>query len=78
MGILRGVELDIIDELIDVLISSGLKTVEVTMNSPKAVQLLQRMAKISGSRLTIGAGTVLTLEDLHLALDSGEIGRAHV
>jgi len=71
LGILRGVELDIIDELIDVVISSGLKTVEVTMNSPKAAQLLQRMVKISNSRLTIGAGTVLTLEDLHSALDSG-------
>ena len=29
------------------------------------------MVKISDDRLTIGAGTILTLEDLHLALDSG-------
>ena len=71
LGILRGVELDIIDELIDVVISSCLKTIEVSMNTPGAAQLLQRMVKTSDSRLTIGAGTVLTLEDLHLALDSG-------
>ncbi|MDP8233247.1 MAG: bifunctional 4-hydroxy-2-oxoglutarate aldolase/2-dehydro-3-deoxy-phosphogluconate aldolase [Candidatus Saelkia tenebricola] len=71
LGILRGVELDIIDEIIDVVIASGLRTLEITMNTPGAPQLLRRMVKKSHDCLMIGAGTVLTLEDLHTAIDSG-------
>lgn len=71
IGILRGVQEKTIEPLTESIISSGLKTVEITMNTPHAAKLIQKMAKVARNRLTIGAGTVLTREDLHAALDAG-------
>jgi len=71
MGILRGIDGRIIEPLSEAIISSGLKTIEITMNTPGAPKLIQSMIKLSKGCLTIGAGTVLTMDDLHLALDAG-------
>jgi 2-dehydro-3-deoxyphosphogluconate aldolase/(4S)-4-hydroxy-2-oxoglutarate aldolase len=71
MGILRGVELEQIEPLIEAVISSGLKTLEITMNTKEAVQLIQMARKISGERLMLGAGTVLGMDSLKQAVDSG-------
>ena len=71
MGILRGIEADIIEPLVETIVSSGLKTIEITMNTEGAPKLIQQMVKIADSRITIGAGTVLTMDDLKKALDSG-------
>ena len=71
MGILRGVESDVIEPIAETIISSGLNCVEITMNTPKAPELIQQMVKAASGRLTIGAGTVLTMDDLKKALDSG-------
>jgi len=71
MGILRGIDKDTIEPLTDVIISSGLKTIEITMNTEGASELLQKMRKTANNQLVIGAGTVLTLDDLHKALDAG-------
>ena len=71
MGILRGVEADIIEPLIETVISSGLQTTEITMNTSGASELIRRMVKKAQNRLTIGAGTVLTIDDLRSALDAG-------
>lgn len=71
MGILRGVAADIIEPLTETVISSGLNTVEITMNTPGAAELIKRMKSASGARLTIGAGTVLTTGDLEKAVDAG-------
>ena len=71
MGILRGVEADQIEPLVETVTSSGLHTVEITMNTSGAAELIRRMADTAQGRLTIGAGTVLTMNDLHTALDAG-------
>jgi 2-dehydro-3-deoxyphosphogluconate aldolase/(4S)-4-hydroxy-2-oxoglutarate aldolase len=71
LGILRGVELDIIEPLVETIISSGLETMEITMNTANAVDLIKKAKQASGNRLTIGAGTVLTKDSLKSALGSG-------
>ena len=71
LGIIRGIEEQDLEPLIETIISSGLKTIEITMNTKKAELLIDKAIKIAGRRLTIGAGTVLTLESLQVALDAG-------
>jgi 2-dehydro-3-deoxyphosphogluconate aldolase/(4S)-4-hydroxy-2-oxoglutarate aldolase len=71
MGILRGVESDVIEPLTDAVISAGLKTIEIAMNTKEAAECIKQMRKTAKNRLMIGAGTVLTLDDLHKALDAG-------
>ena len=71
LGILRNVNADIIEPLTETIISSGLKTVEIAMNTPQAPSLIKHMVKIAKNRLTVGAGTVLSTNSLQKALDSG-------
>lgn len=71
MGILRGVGIEVAELLAQTIVSSGLSTVEVTMNTPGASELIRRFSEATDGQLTIGAGTVLTIDDLGLALDAG-------
>ncbi|MBI4982602.1 MAG: bifunctional 4-hydroxy-2-oxoglutarate aldolase/2-dehydro-3-deoxy-phosphogluconate aldolase [Candidatus Omnitrophica bacterium] len=71
LGILRGIELDLIDPLIQAVIASGLKTIEITMNTKSAPELIKKAVKTAGGSMSVGAGTVLNIQDLKLALDSG-------
>jgi 2-dehydro-3-deoxyphosphogluconate aldolase / (4S)-4-hydroxy-2-oxoglutarate aldolase len=71
IGILRGAALKTVDPLIEAVISSGLKTIEFALNTPDALSALARAVKISKRQLTIGAGTVLTMDALRSALDNG-------
>ena len=41
------------------------------MNTQQAPELIKKAKQVCGKRLTLGAGTVLTLESLKSALDSG-------
>jgi 2-dehydro-3-deoxyphosphogluconate aldolase / (4S)-4-hydroxy-2-oxoglutarate aldolase len=71
VGILRGAKDDIIAPLTGTVISAGLETIEITMNTDNAHNLIRAMVKEAGSCLTVGAGTVLTMGELHSALDAG-------
>ncbi|MCU0651685.1 MAG: bifunctional 4-hydroxy-2-oxoglutarate aldolase/2-dehydro-3-deoxy-phosphogluconate aldolase [Candidatus Omnitrophica bacterium] len=71
LGILRDIEQEIIEPLIETIIASGLKTIEITMNTKNAAALIRRAVELSGKQLVIGAGTVLTSDDLKSALDAG-------
>ena len=47
----------------------GLPVLEVTLRTPAALDVISRMARIPGAH--VGAGTVLTPDDLHRAQDAG-------
>jgi 2-dehydro-3-deoxyphosphogluconate aldolase / (4S)-4-hydroxy-2-oxoglutarate aldolase len=71
LGILRGIERDSLEPLIETSISAGLKTIEITMNTENAAELILKAKRIAKTRLTIGAGTVLNMKDLRSALAAG-------
>ncbi|MFA6129704.1 MAG: bifunctional 4-hydroxy-2-oxoglutarate aldolase/2-dehydro-3-deoxy-phosphogluconate aldolase [Candidatus Omnitrophota bacterium] len=71
LGILRGVKADIIEPLLESVIRAGLETLEITMNTAGAPELIRKAKKACGNRLNLGAGTVLTMQDLKSALESG-------
>lgn len=71
MGIVRGAGLGVIEQLTETVISSGLKTIEITMNTSSASKVLRKMVDTARGRLTVGAGTVITVDELKLALDAG-------
>jgi 2-dehydro-3-deoxyphosphogluconate aldolase/(4S)-4-hydroxy-2-oxoglutarate aldolase len=52
-------------------IASGLETIEITMNTAGAAELIKKAKQAAGKRLVVGAGTVLTMDALKMALDSG-------
>ncbi len=71
MGILRGISPQDIAPLTEAVIRSRLKTIEITMNTPQASALINSMITHAKGNLTIGAGTVVSMDDLHTALDAG-------
>jgi 2-dehydro-3-deoxyphosphogluconate aldolase/(4S)-4-hydroxy-2-oxoglutarate aldolase len=71
LGIMRGVKPDTIEPLAEAIVSAGLETVEITMNTENAPVLIRSMAKASRGRFSIGAGTVLSVAELKSALDAG-------
>lgn len=70
-GIVRGVEESQIEPLIETVIEAGLESLEITMNTPGAPELIKKAKQVASGRLVLGAGTVLSMQDLKLALKSG-------
>ena len=71
LGIVRGVAASQIEPLIETVIDAGLETLEITMNTPEATELIRKAKQVAAGRLTLGAGTVISMQDLKLALKSG-------
>ena len=71
LGILRGIEEESIESLIDSIITSGMKTIEITMNTKNARVLIKKAVGYAKDKLCIGAGTVLDAVSLKAALDAG-------
>lgn len=71
LGIIRGIEISMVKPLVDTVIASGMRTVEITMNTPNAKNIIAETVKNADNRLTVGAGTVLNMADLEAALEAG-------
>ncbi|MDW4497980.1 2-dehydro-3-deoxy-6-phosphogalactonate aldolase [Sulfitobacter sp. D35] len=64
IAILRGIRPDEAEEITETLIASGVDRIEVPLNSPEPFDSIARMIARAGDRALIGAGTVLTVEDV--------------
>ncbi|MDD4900293.1 MAG: bifunctional 4-hydroxy-2-oxoglutarate aldolase/2-dehydro-3-deoxy-phosphogluconate aldolase [Candidatus Omnitrophica bacterium] len=71
LGIVRGIKHDRVEPLIEAVVESGLQTLEITMNTADAPALIRKAKKAAQKRLVLGAGTVLSMQDLQAALDAG-------
>jgi len=50
--------------------AGGVTALEITLNSPGAVEGIRELKASIGDRVTLGAGTVLTAEQAHTAIDA--------
>ena len=71
VGILRGFSYDEIKRMMPAYINAGLRTIEVTMNSPQPVLTIKKLTEEFDGHLNVGAGTVCELEELKLAIEAG-------
>ena len=55
--------------LAQALVAGGLPALEVTLRTPAALEVIAEMANVDGG--VVGAGTLLTPEDVHAAIDAG-------
>lgn len=53
----------------EALVAGGLRTLEVTLRTPAALDVIREMAKVEGA--LVGAGTVLNERDLQKSIDAG-------
>lgn len=71
IGILRGYGRDETTGILDAYGAAGLSAIEITLNTPKALDIINEQVSRYGVNLKIGAGTVCSLNDLENALDAG-------
>lgn len=71
IAILRGLEPDDAVPVTEVLIEVGITSIEVTLNSVEPLTCLKRMVAIAGARAEIGAGTVISVEQVAAIKECG-------
>jgi 2-dehydro-3-deoxyphosphogalactonate aldolase len=64
IAILRGISPDEAEPVCEALLEAGLTTIEIPLNSPQPLESIGILAKRFGSAATIGAGTVLTAQQV--------------
>lgn len=71
IGIVRNLTFDEIAKILPVYLSAGLTTIEITMNTPFAEDIIRYAADKYRGRLNVGAGTVCSTGDLQQAIHAG-------
>lgn len=71
VAILRGIRLNEVDAVSDALIEAGFRMIEVPLNSPEPLKSIERLANRHGEVALVGAGTVMTPDDVIDVRDAG-------
>ncbi|RXH33650.1 2-dehydro-3-deoxy-6-phosphogalactonate aldolase [Bradyrhizobium zhanjiangense] len=89
VAILRGVKLEEAEAIVSVLIEAGMTAIEIPLNSPDPFRSIGTAVKLAPAGVLIGAGTVLTAQDVDRLndvggklmvspnVDTAVLGRAH-
>src|SRR5947208_8364027 len=65
IAIIRGVTPDAAEAIGDAIYDSGIRIIEVPLNSPDPFTSIERLAAKFGERMLVGGGTVLSMEQVH-------------
>lgn len=71
VAILRGIRPEEAEAIGDVLVQAGLGIIEVPLNSPDPFDSITRLARRFGTRVLVGAGTVMRPADVDRVADAG-------
>ena len=71
VAIIRGVHPDHVLKIVNALYDGGVKVMEITLNSPKALAVIESLCDQVGDKVLIGAGTVLDAATARAALLAG-------
>ena len=71
VAILRGVTPDEVVEVSTALYGAGVRVVEVPLNSPQPFVSIEKIAKAFAGRMVVGAGTVLSVQDVNMLKAAG-------
>jgi 2-dehydro-3-deoxyphosphogluconate aldolase/(4S)-4-hydroxy-2-oxoglutarate aldolase len=71
IAIVRGRRGDHLDAALDTLAEAGVRSLEITLNTPGALDALRRAGRRLGSEVALGAGTVRGVDGARAAVDAG-------
>nr|WP_245173333.1 bifunctional 4-hydroxy-2-oxoglutarate aldolase/2-dehydro-3-deoxy-phosphogluconate aldolase [Clostridium tertium] len=69
--ILRGYSYEQTKTVMEALVQSNIRAVEITLNTDGALETIEKISKEYGDRVSIGAGTVKNIEDAKNAIKAG-------
>ena len=73
IAILRGITPPETIAVCEALVSAGITMIEVPLNSPEALRSIADAARTFAGRADVGAGTVLSVEDVDAVADAGGV-----
>ncbi|WP_210608884.1 bifunctional 4-hydroxy-2-oxoglutarate aldolase/2-dehydro-3-deoxy-phosphogluconate aldolase [Priestia flexa] len=59
------------EQICDILVEEGINTIELTLSIPEATKLVTKLKNRYGNNVTVGMGTVQTVEELQESIDAG-------
>jgi 2-dehydro-3-deoxyphosphogluconate aldolase/(4S)-4-hydroxy-2-oxoglutarate aldolase len=71
VAIIRGANPDDVLKIINALFEGGIMVLEITLNSPKALAVIEEATTKVGNKMLVGAGTVMDAESARAALLAG-------
>jgi 2-dehydro-3-deoxyphosphogluconate aldolase/(4S)-4-hydroxy-2-oxoglutarate aldolase len=71
VGIIRNLSFETIEKILPIYVSAGFTTIEITMNTQAAEEIIRFAADKYKGQLNVGAGTVCNTEELDLAIRAG-------
>ncbi|WP_374717353.1 bifunctional 4-hydroxy-2-oxoglutarate aldolase/2-dehydro-3-deoxy-phosphogluconate aldolase [Neobacillus sp.] len=71
VAVIRGAIMETIIPVAQALKNGGITAIEITMETPKALSIIERVADVFGDEMFVGAGTVLDPETARAAILSG-------
>lgn len=71
VAIIRGITGEGLDSLVGTLVESGIRIMEVTVDTPGVYDKIQRIKDEYGDEVAVGAGTVLDSETARTAISAG-------
>ncbi|WP_166669559.1 bifunctional 4-hydroxy-2-oxoglutarate aldolase/2-dehydro-3-deoxy-phosphogluconate aldolase [Paenisporosarcina antarctica] len=69
--VLRKIPYEYADEIISALYDSGIHIVEITMETERVEEIIRNSVTKFGDKMLIGAGTILSINDCHRAIEAG-------
>ncbi|MEK4425763.1 bifunctional 4-hydroxy-2-oxoglutarate aldolase/2-dehydro-3-deoxy-phosphogluconate aldolase [Solibacillus sp. FSL K6-1523] len=69
--VLRKVPYEKSEEVIRALIDGGIRAIEITLDTVKAIEMIQQAKEQFGHQVLVGAGTVLTVSQCEEAIQAG-------
>ena len=72
VAVVRANEAETVLDTVDALVNGGLRAIEITLTTPDAIALIQRLSeRYSRNEILLGAGTVLEEAEADAAIDAG-------
>ncbi len=71
IGIIRGAETDSVQDAVRAALAGGMRTLEITLNHPKALDQIALINEKYSSEIELGVGTVLDVDSAEKAVAAG-------
>jgi 2-dehydro-3-deoxyphosphogluconate aldolase/(4S)-4-hydroxy-2-oxoglutarate aldolase len=71
IAIIRGDYQLFIERIAQTLLENGVRAIEVTLNSPGALDMIARLSQVYGDQMLVGAGTVLDVQGVNQSAAAG-------